>query len=115
MTTAFAPIDMSTVAEPVDLADTLTEHPHTPEFNQVIADFATTVEGLRTQQWPAVASEDAEGAQDSEEAEANQEAEETESLGQPEEAPSPEAAPAPAEEAPIEETEAADLSTEAAE
>jgi hypothetical protein len=109
MTTAFAPIDLSTVAEPADLTDILTEHPHTPEFNKVVAEFAATIEGLRVQQWPIVASDDEPEAP--EEAEGTQEAEEPESPEQPEETP----APTPVEEAPAEEPEVTPSAAEAAE
>lgn len=103
MTTAFAPIDLSAVAEPADLAEVLTEHPQTPEFNKIVAEFATTVDGLRTQQWPVVASDDE--PEVPEEADGDQEAEETEETESPEQ---PEEPPAPPSEAPAQQAEVAE-------
>lgn len=114
MTAAFTPIDLSAVAEPADLADVLTEHPNTPEFNKVVAEFAAMVEGLRTQSWPIVASEDdAKQDEDPEEVDGTEESEATEPPEESEGTPAPEQpedtpAPTPTEEAPAEQSEVAE-------
>ena len=96
MTATFAPIDLTAVAEPADLADTLTQQPNTPEFNKVVDLHADTVEALRTQQWPIVATEpDAEPQAEPE--------------AEPDAEPAPEAPEAPAPtEVPSEEPAAAE-------
>jgi hypothetical protein len=113
MSAAFAPIDLSTVAEPADLADILTDHLDTPEFNKVVAEFAAMVEGLRAQSWPIVASEDdpKQGDDLEEVGGTDEEAGETEPPEESEGTPAPEQpedTPAPAEEAPAEQADVAE-------